>query len=193
MYRKVSKFAYEHFMDSKVDKSLCDKIYNEVIKEKDNIVLIGMPASGKTTIGKLLAEKTGKQFIDTDDEIVKAYGNDIPTIFKEKGEAYFRDLEAKIIEDVSKLNGALISTGGGAILREENVRALKQNAKVYFLDRSLELLMPTSDRPLSSDRQALEKRYNERYDKYLASADVRVNGDQAPSEVAEEIYKDWNK
>ena len=186
-------YAYEHFMDSKVDKSLCDKIYNDVIKEKDNIVLIGMPASGKTTIGKLLAEKTGKQFIDTDDEIVKAYGNDIPTIFKEKGEAYFRDLEAKIIKDVSKLNGALISTGGGAILREENVRALKQNAKVYFLDRSLELLMPTSDRPLSSDRQALEKRYHERYDKYLASADVRVNGDLAPGEVAEEIYKDWNK
>ena len=183
-------YAYEHFMDKTVDKAICDQIYNETISEKDNIVLVGMPASGKTTIGKILASKTGKTFIDTDEEIVKREGTDIPTIFATKGETYFRDLEAKIIEDVSKLNGSVISTGGGAILRSENVRRLKQNGTVYFLDRSLELLVPTKDRPLSSDRASIEKRYNERYGIYLASADVRVNGDITPDEVAELILKD---
>ena len=91
---------------------------------------------------------------------------------------------------MSKLNGSVISTGGGAILRSENVRRLKQNGTVYFLDRSLELLVPTKDRPLSSDRASIEKRYNERYGIYLASADVRVNGDGTPDEVAELILKD---
>ncbi len=186
-------YAYEHFMSKEVDKSLCDQIYKDVIKEKDNIILIGMPASGKTTIGRILANQTGKKFIDTDEEIVKVAGCDIPTIFKEKGEGYFRDLEEKIIEDVSKLNGNIISTGGGAILREQNVRRLKQNGKTYFLDRSLDLLVPTENRPLSSDREAIEKRYNERYEIYLKSADCRVNGDKTPNEVAEIILKEWNK
>ena len=91
---------------------------------------------------------------------------------------------------MSKLNGSVISTGGGAILRSENVRRLKQNGTVYFLDRSLELLVPTKDRPLSTDRASIEKRYNERYGIYLSSADVRVNGDITPDAVAELILKD---
>ena len=183
-------FAYEHFMDTKVDASLCDRIFNEIVSEKDNIVLIGMPASGKSTVGKLLAEMTGKELIDTDTEIVKAEGTDIPTIFRDKGEMYFRDFEAKIVWEVSKLNGKIIATGGGAILRGSNVQALKQNGRVYFLDRDLELLIPTSDRPLSSDRASIEKRYNERYDIYCASADVKINANGTPTEVAELILKD---
>ena len=79
---------------------------------------------------------------------------------------------------------------GGAILRGSNVQALKQNGRVYFLDRDLELLIPTSDRPLSSDRASIEKRYNERYDIYCASADVKINANGTPTEVAELILKD---
>ena len=152
-----------------------------------------MPSSGKTSVGKLLAEMTGKQFVDTDNELVKREGVDIPTIFANNGEGYFRDLESKTIEDVSKLNGLVIATGGGAVLRKTNVEALRQNGKIYFIDRSLENLMPTEDRPLSSTREAIEKRYNERYQIYKESADVIVNGDGSVNEVAEEIYKEYLK
>ncbi len=183
-------YAYEHFTGKTVDKSLCDDIYSDVIKEKNNIILVGMPSSGKTSVGTKIAQMTGKQFIDTDDEIVKAEGTDIPTIFADKGEGYFRDLEAKIVEDVSKLNGFVIATGGGAILREANVDFLKQNGKIYFLDRLLSKLMPTEDRPLSRDREAIEKRYNERYGIYKSVADVIINGDGTVDEVAELLYKE---
>ncbi|MBO5091408.1 MAG: shikimate dehydrogenase [Clostridia bacterium] len=183
-------YEYEHFSGNKATKELCDSVYNDIIKEKSNIVLIGMPASGKSTVGKRLAELTGKCFIDTDLEIVKTEGTEIPEIFATKGEAYFRNLEAKIVEEVSKLNGYVIATGGGAILREENRDNLKQNGKVYFLDRDLELLAPTSDRPLSSDRASIEKRYNERYDIYCQACDVRVDGNGTVDEVSELIYKE---
>ena len=182
-------YAYEHFSGNKATKELCDSVYNDVINEKSNIILIGMPASGKSSVGKALANLTGKQFIDTDVEIVKAEGKEISDIFYEKGEAYFRDLESKIIEDVSKLNGYVIATGGGAILRESNCDNLRQNGKLYFLDRSLELLIPTSDRPLSSDRASIEKRYNERYEIYCRVCDVKINGDGTVDEVAKEILK----
>ena len=157
--------------------------------EKTNIVLVGMPSSGTSTVGKILAEETGKKFIDTDEEIVKAEGKEISTIFSENGEAYFRELEAKIVADVSKLNGLVIATGGGVILKNENVEALKQNSIIYFIDRDLELLMPTSSRPLASDREAIEKRYKERYEIYKRVATKAVNGNLTPKEVAEEILK----
>lgn len=186
-------YAYEHFSGNKVDKSLCDKIYDSVIKSKDNIALIGMPASGKSSVGRVLAEMTGKTLVDTDEEIVKRAGMDIPTIFKEYGEEHFRQLESQVIGDFAKQNGLIISTGGGAILKKENVTLLKQNATVYFLDRSLDLLVPTEDRPLSSNREAITKRYNERYSIYLASADKRIEGDGTVDEVAKIIYEDYLK
>ena len=188
LYMLVSQavYAYEHFMDRKISKEIIDEIYSDILNEKSNIVLIGMPSSGKTTVGKLLASKTGKKFIDTDEEISKKYG-DIPTLFKENTEAYFRDLEAKTVEEVSKLNGMIIATGGGAILRHSNMQALKQNGTLYFIDRDPELLIPTSDRPLASDREAVIKRYNERYSVYCDVCDVKINADDTPYAVAEKI------
>ncbi len=186
-------YAYELFSGNEATKELCDSVFKSVIMEKSNIILVGMPSSGKTSVGKRLAELTGKRFLDTDDELVKREGTDIPTIFATKGEAYFRDLESKTIEDVSKLNGLIIATGGGAVLKNTNVDKLKQNGRIYFLDRSLERLMPTEDRPLSSTREAIEKRYNERYQIYKESADTIVNGNGTINEVAEEIYKEYLK
>ena len=186
-------YAYEYFTGKVAPEGIIDSIYGDLVKEKSNVVLVGMPASGNSTVGQILSELTGKELIDTDAEIVKAHGTDIPTIFKDKGESYFRDLEAKIVEDVSKLNGKIIATGGGAILRQSNVQALKQNGRVYFLDRDLENLMPTSDRPLASDREAITKRYNERYEIYKKVADQRVDSNVTPSEVAEMILKDFEK
>ncbi|MBO5287594.1 MAG: shikimate dehydrogenase [Clostridia bacterium] len=186
-------YAYEHFKETKIDPALCDKVFNTVLKGKNNITLIGMPCSGKTTVGKRLAQLTGKSFVDTDEEIVKKIGMDIPTYFEKFGESEFRRVEAEVIKEVSMKNGQIIATGGGAILNSDNVRGLKQNGMVYFLDRDLELLCPTDDRPLGNTREALKKRYEERYHIYMSSCDIRVDGNHSVEEVANTIYEDYNK
>ena len=186
-------YAYEYFMDTRVDKSICDTVYNTVLKQKDNIILTGMPSSGKTTIGKILASKTGKTFVDTDDEIVKKIGMDIPSYFAKYGEKAFRDIESEVIKEVSVNNNQIIATGGGAILKEENITYLKQNGNIYFLNRDLEKLIPTSNRPLSSDIDALKKRYDERYPIYTKTADIIINGNGTPNEVANYVYGEYNK
>ncbi|MBQ4510208.1 MAG: shikimate dehydrogenase [Clostridia bacterium] len=186
-------YAYEHFMATSVDKSLCDSIFKKVLAEKDNIVLTGMPSSGKTTVGKVLAQKTGKTFVDTDDEIVKKIGMDIPSYFAKYGEAEFRKVESEVIKELSPKNSLIIATGGGAILNYDNIRRLKQNGKIYFINRSLENLTPTSDRPLSSDVSALEKRYNERYPIYISTADTVIDGNSTVEDVANAIYGEYIK
>lgn len=165
------------FLDKELDtKKIADEIFYEIVKEKENIVLVGMPGSGKTTAGKALAKKLGKTFIDTDTMVTEKHGV-ITDIFREKGEDYFRDIEAEEVKTAAYMNNMVISTGGGVILREENIRRLKQNGKVFFLDRPLEDIMPTDDRPLSNDRASLEKRYEERYNIYVACADERITVD----------------
>lgn len=151
-----------------------DEIYDDLFKEKRNLVLIGMPGSGKSTVGQALAEKVGKEFIDSDEEIVRTTGMPIPDIFRKKGEAGFRDVETDVIRSLSARQGLVLATGGGAILRKENIEALRSNGTLLFLDAPLCDLMPTSDRPLSSTREDLEKRYGERYEKYLSAADYTI-------------------
>lgn len=180
-------YAAEFFMDKSLGEEVCEKTFKNVLKEKENIVLIGMPSSGKTTIGRYLASETGKEFVDTDDEIIKKIGMDIPSYFKEYGEEKFREVESEVVKEICAKNNLIIATGGGAVLRPQNVRYLKQNGRVYFLNRALDMLTPTDTRPLSSDFKALEKRYNERYDIYCASADVIVPGNGTVKQVAEII------
>lgn len=186
-------YAYEHFSGKSVDKRMCDKVYSSVLKGKDNIVLIGMPACGKSSVGKALSTLCGKKLIDTDSEIVRVAEMDISSIFEKMGEKQFRELEAQVIKEVSKQNGVIIATGGGAILRKDNVEALKQNATLYFIDRSLELLMPTEDRPLGSTKEAIKQRYEERYPIYNSVCDVKINGDDTVFNVAEKIFQEWKK
>lgn len=167
-----------------------ETLYSRLLAGKENVVLTGMPGAGKTTIGRRLAAALKRPFIDTDEEIVKAAGCDIPTLFKAEGEAGFRARESAIIRHLAPMCGAVIATGGGAVLREENVTALKQNGHVFFLDRAPENLTPTGDRPLSSDRASLLARYRERIDLYRATADTVVNGNGTPEQVAEQIQKE---
>lgn len=154
-------------------KKVTDEIFSEIVSEKQNIVLIGMPGSGKTTIGKALSEKTGKDFVDTDDMITEKYGV-ISDIFAQYGEEHFRNIESEAVKEAAKRSGIIIATGGGAILRKENVDALKQNGVVFFLNRPIEDIVPTDDRPLSSNIDALKKRFEERYDKYVAAGDCEI-------------------
>ena len=139
------------------------------LREKSmNIVLIGMPGSGKSTIGRALSVLTGKTFIDMDEAIEEMAGMSIPEIFAEYGEPHFRDLESEIARRTGKENSTIIATGGGCVLREENMDALMQNGRVVLLDRDIEKLA-TEGRPLSTDLDALRKIKKDRgplYEKY---------------------------
>jgi shikimate dehydrogenase len=149
-------------------------IYQTILKKKQNLVLVGMPGCGKSTLGKILAEQTGKEFFDTDAEVERDFGKKIPEIFSQLGEEGFRSLETDAIRKGSLSGGKVIATGGGAILREENVRLLRQNGVILFLDAPLESLVATSDRPLSSNAADLKRRYEERYDLYCAAAHHKI-------------------
>lgn len=185
--------ASEIFINTKYEKEISDKIFKALLNEKQNIVLTGMPGSGKTTVGHLLAHKLNRTLIDTDDEIIKKMNMPITDIFAKYGEEGFRNIESEVIEEVSKINGAVIATGGGAILRQSNVTNLKLNGKLYFLDRPLKDLVPTGTRPLSASYEALKKRFEERYDKYLATADVRVFNCKTPTAAVEFVEGDFFK
>lgn len=181
--------ASEKFMGESLEsESVADRIYSEMLRERRNIVLIGMPGSGKTTVGKALAESLGRDFIDTDDMIKETHG-DISEIFRDKGENFFRDIESEKIREASERNGLVIATGGGAVLRKENVDSLRQNGVIFFLNRPLEDILPTSDRPLSSDREALKKRFEERYDIYKSTGDFEIKIDGKVENAVERIKR----
>lgn len=169
-----AKFAYDKFFNTVADNDIIDKIYDKLSKENQNIVLVGMPGSGKSTVGREVAKRLNREFIDTDEEIVKRTGVDIPTLFKEKGEPYFRALESEVIKDVCKSVGKVISTGGGAVKDILNRYPMRSNGKIFCINRSIELLA-SDGRPLSKSKEDIEKLYEERKDKYLAFADVLID------------------
>lgn len=179
LYMLVSQaiFAAELFTDSKIDASAAERIYRSLLLEKRNMVLIGMPGCGKSTIGRLAAERLGKSFYDIDEEIVKREGMSVSEIFELYGEEKFREAESAVAAELALKQGCVIATGGGTVLNKENTRLLRENGIIIFIDRPLEQLAATADRPLSSNREMLEKRYAERYELYRASADVSVSAD----------------
>ena len=181
------------FQDIPLDESLVDKAFKSVKNDKQNIVLIGMPSSGKTTVGRILAEKCGKELADTDEYIVKKIGMPIADFFAKHGEAEFRKIEKETVAGLASTGGKIIATGGGAVLDAENVRALKQNGVLVFLDRRPENLIATDDRPLASRRSALEKLYAERYDIYCAAAEVHIDANTTPGAEADAILKELPK
>ena len=181
-----AKFARDLFFGNKIDDSIIEKIIKEIEDSKLNIVLIGMPGCGKTTIGKELSKILNKEFVDIDEEIVKKEGKTIPEIFKENGEKYFRDLEAQVILDFSKKQGLVLATGGGAILRGENIIALKSNGTIVFLDRDVNKLASIG-RPLSSSKDAILNLYKNRIFLYNKYADFIVDDNGTIKEVVSDI------
>ncbi len=193
LYMLVSQAAYavEKFVNTPVDICKVEEIYQNLYKAKMNIVLIGMPGCGKSTIGKALQDKLKKEFADTDELIVSAEKMPIPEIFEACGEKFFRETESREIAEISKKNGMIIATGGGAVLNEKNVDLLKGNGRVYFINRPIDEITATSDRPLSSNREALQKRFEERYEIYLKSADVVIDGSGTVEDVVKRIGDDY--
>ena len=175
--------AVEHFLDKKIPQSIGDEVFAEIMAEKANIVLIGMPGCGKSTVGKLLAAN-GFAFVDTDTEVERQCGCSIKDFIHDKGERAFRELESTVVRSVSMESGRIIATGGGVPLREENLRALRQNGRIFFLDAPLSRLCATDDRPLADTREKLAKLYAERQDIYKNAADVIVPAMDTPDDEA---------
>lgn len=178
--------AVERFLDTRIAKEVADRVFASIFASKENVVLTGMPGSGKSTVGKCLNIK-GFEFVDTDEEIEKRCGCSIKELIQEKGEAYFRALETEVIREVSSMNCSIISTGGGAVLKEENVRALKRNGKLYFLNADLSRLQATDSRPLSDTQEKLARLYTERMSIYTGTADVVVPDLRTPQDEADYI------
>lgn len=166
--------------------------YRALLRQQRNLVLIGMPSCGKSTVGRLLSAALRKPFVDTDERIAAHVGMPVSDFLRQVGEPRFRQVEAEIVARSAMENGLVLATGGGVVLDPANRSALKRNGLVIFLDRSPDKLVATPDRPLSSDRAALLARYEERYPLYRAAADLTVDADGTPESVAQAILEAWN-
>ena len=165
-----AKYASDLFQGIQRPDSIIEGILDKTLQKVQNIVLIGMPGCGKSTIGKKMAAEHGKKFVDTDALVEQRAGKSIPDIFKEDGEAAFRKLEAEVIASVGKESGQVIATGGGSVLDLENVRNMKQNGTVIFIKRDIDKLA-VDGRPLSLGTD-LETMYKKRLPFYEAAADT---------------------
>lgn len=191
LYMLVSQavLASQIFLDTTYPEGLTERIYQDIKASKENIVLTGMPGSGKSTVGGLLAQKLGRAFYDTDQWITETTGKTPAQWILEQGESVFRDVESRAVRQIAQQNSCVIATGGGVVLRGGNVDALRMNGRVFFLDRPLEQLLPTEDRPLSSTKESLELRYHQRYPIYTETADVVISNDTSAENALQQIER----
>ena len=181
-----AKASAEYFLNCTIPDEAVDVIERRLAAEKENIVLIGMPGCGKSTIGQALAEKLGRRFVDIDRLIVEREGRSIPGIFEEGGEELFRRIEIEAVAALNHETGIVIACGGGVVTREENYYSLAENGRLVFINRDIEVL-PTDGRPLSQSTP-LARMYAQRLPLYRSWCDLEVeNKDRTIEEIAEEI------
>lgn len=178
--------AMEYFLDKSIDDIVIEDTYQKILKKNRNVVLIGMPSSGKTSVAKALKEL---EVVDTDELIIQKIKMPIKDYFAKYGEKEFRDREVEVVMDIYKTAPKVISTGGGIILRKENIDMLKQNGILVFLNRDLDKLVATSDRPLSSNVEDLKKLFDYRLPLYKKYADVIVDDNKDLDEVIKEVRR----
>ena len=180
-----AKRACELFLDEELEDGLIDGIVGDIARETENIILVGMPGSGKSTVGKALAEALGRPFVDTDTRIAEEAGSTIPEIFSADGEEVFRAFETEAVKKAGMMSGAVIATGGGVVTRERNYRPLSQNGKIVFIERELTAL-PVNGRPISQ-ANPVEALYAKRLPLYRSFADVTVENNGSVTETVERI------
>lgn len=168
-----AKEAAEYFGGRPLDNSVIETVHRKLSVQMQNIVLIGMPGCGKSTIGSLLAEKLGRRLADADAKIVEMAGKSIPEIFAEDGEEVFRNWETKALEELGKQSCLVIATGGGCVTKGRNYPLLHQNSSIFWLQRDTEIL-PTDGRPLSQANR-LRDMYAIRKPMYEAFADYIID------------------
>ena len=182
-----AKESAEWFTGTEIPDSQIGRIYGMLKAQMENIVLIGMPGCGKSTVARALAERLGREAVDADLQIQRTAGMTIPQIFSEVGEDGFRKVESKVLAELGKQSGLVIATGGGCVTRPENYDALHRNGRIFWLTRSLERL-PTDGRPLSQAGK-LEQMYEVRRPMYERFADVTVDNDGSLERTVAQILK----
>lgn len=183
-----AKESAEWFTGRSIENDCIQRIYKELSLQTQNIVLIGMPGCGKSTIGKALAQETGRCYVDADDEIDRYAGRSIPEIFASDGEEGFRKIETTVLEALGKRSGLILSTGGGCVTRLENYPLLHQNGKIIWITRNLDIL-PTDGRPLSQT-QNLSHMYKIRRPLYERFADLTIPNETTVSETVRRIIEE---
>ena len=178
-------YASAVFQSIELDESLIKSAFDSVKNAKQNIVLVGMPSSGKTTVGTILSGILGKKFLDADTELEARAGRPITEIIPQDGEAAFRKLESDVLKDLGKQSGLVIATGGGCVTIPANYEALHRNGTIVWLKRDLDAL-PTDGRPLSQVGK-LDAMYQKRAPMYAAFSDFSVENTRSPEKTAEEI------
>jgi shikimate dehydrogenase len=173
-----------------IDAKSVESTQNLLRRQMENIILIGMPGSGKSTIGKILRERTGRTLIDTDSEIEQESKMSIPEIFEREGEAGFRIRETEILKKWGKESGLIIATGGGVVTKEENFRHLNQNGMTFFLERQPTTL-ERQGRPLSKGN--LDEMYKQRIPMYQCFADYTIQNEHEPEITASKILEVLNE
>lgn len=195
LYMLVSQAVYASslFLKREFDKNITEQIYKKILFQKQNIVLIGMPSCGKSTIGKILADRFSRDFYDIDDIIIEKNKKNIVDIFKNEGEECFRKYEENAVNSIYQHNGVVISTGGGTILRKNNVDLLKQNGILVFLDRDIDKLQADQNRPLASSINKIKELYSQRYNLYCNYADIIVKNNDTIDKTIKNILMELNK
>lgn len=178
--------AAELFAGHAIPAGRVEDIVSEIGAQTLNLILIGMPGCGKSTLGQAVAAALQREFVDCDAEIVRRAGKSIPEIFAQDGEGAFRALESGVLADVCRGHGLVISTGGGAVLCAENRDAMRQNGRVCLIRRALALL-PRDGRPLSASEDAVARLWEARRAAYETAADFPVENDGTVEEAAEKI------
>ena len=186
-----AKQSAEWFLGTQLPDKIISDIHRKLRDRMENIALVGMAGCGKSSIGRLLAKETGKEFIDADTEVERKAGKTIPEIFAEDGEEVFRQLETAVLAELGKRSGLVIATGGGCVTREENYALLHQNGKIFWLQRDPEKL-PSDGRPLSQITK-MEDMYRIRKPLYQRFADFSICNGDTPEAAAAEILAKWEE
>lgn len=171
-----AKESSEFFQNKRIEDEAIENAIDEVRSETLNAILIGMPGAGKTLLGKEIADRMGREFVDVDDMIVEHEGMSIPDIFEKKGESYFRKVETEMLEQACVKTGLVIATGGGIVKKKLNYNIIKQNGVVIWIKRDLDKL-ETDGRPLSQT-MPLDQMYEERKDAYSYWSDFFINNNE---------------
>lgn len=185
-----AKAAAELFLGKTLESGLAAGITREIRNETENMVLIGMPGCGKSTVGRALADRTGRRLVDIDQELEQELGCAIPDFFAQKGEAAFRQAESEMLARFCRESGLVIACGGGAVTVPENIDVMRQNGRLVYLRRPLEEL-PTEGRPVSQSRP-LEELFAQRRPLYESAADLTVDNVQV-EQAAADIWKEWTR